>query len=195
MKNFLSKALFFYSAIASLIITVSLVLTSDTLAPVIFAVLFLPVTAYFIVEFFKQTRTALLQPKDKKAENQSKPKKGNIILIVLSFLLLLGIGIRNIHNSNNTPIQVSESPLPSSSPFVFKVERTASPTATLKVVITDNSPSVNIRQKPTTYSEKVGTANDGDVFEFTDISSGWYKIDLASGSGYISARYIEEIKE
>lgn len=55
-KNLLSKILFFYSAIASLFVTVSAALTSKTLGSTVFVLLFLPVTAYFIIEFFKKLR-------------------------------------------------------------------------------------------------------------------------------------------
>lgn len=55
-KNLLSKILFFYSAIASFFVTVSAALTSKTLGPVIFVFLFLPVAAYFMIEFFKQLK-------------------------------------------------------------------------------------------------------------------------------------------
>jgi uncharacterized protein YgiM (DUF1202 family) len=64
---------------------------------------------------------------------------------------------------------------------------------TLTIKITDGSPMVNIRQKPTTYSEKIGEAKDGDSFEYLSHSAGWYEIRLEDGStGYISGKYVEE---
>ena len=55
-----------------------------------------------------------------------------------------------------------------------------------------SSAQVNIRQKPTTASRKIGQARDGDTFEFVSIDSGWYEVKLATGSGFISAAFIKK---
>lgn len=58
------------------------------------------------------------------------------------------------------------------------------------IKIEDNSESVNLRQNPTVYSQKIGDAKEGDIFEFISESSGWYEIKLDDGStGYVSSRY------
>jgi hypothetical protein len=196
MKSFMPKLLFFYSAIASLLITVSLVLTSNTFGPVIFATLFLPVTAYFIIEFFKQMHTIVLPKSEKAPVPTPKPKKGEAIVFILIFILLVGLGINNIRvtsKANSNPD--SSTPQASSSPFIFKTGQTSTPAASLTVSITDGSPTINIRQKPTTYSEKIGTAKDGDKFTYVDKVDGWYQINLATGSGYVSSKYVKEIEQ
>jgi len=106
------------------------------------------------------------------------------------------LGVRNIYLSQSSKNQFSDSleaPNPSSSPFIFKVEPSATPAASLTIFITDGSPSINIREKPTIYSGKVGTASDGETFTYISKDNGWYQINLASGSGYVSAKYVKEV--
>lgn len=69
-------------------------------------------------------------------------------------------------------------------------------TETLRVKIGDGSSYVNIRQKPTINSEKIGQANDGDILEFVSLKAGWYEIKLTDEtSGFISAKYAVKEKE
>jgi REP element-mobilizing transposase RayT len=59
---------------------------------------------------------------------------------------------------------------------------------TMVVVKIDESTSANIRQNPTTDSEVIGKAKNGDTFEFVSENSGWYEIKLDDGSiAFISA--------
>lgn len=70
------------------------------------------------------------------------------------------------------------------------VKSEVKPETTLTVKIGDGSSYVNIRQKPTTNSEKIGQAHDGDTFAFISVDSGWYEIRLADGQrGFISKKY------
>lgn len=83
-------------------------------------------------------------------------------------------------------------PSPTVSPKTAEVKEIKSKVM-LTIKIDDASSSVNIRQKPTTNSEKIGQARDGDTFEFLSLDSGWYEIKLVDGStGFISAKYVEE---
>jgi len=55
------------------------------------------------------------------------------------------------------------------------------------IKVDDESDRVNIRQKPTTASEKVGQAKNGDSFELVSVDSDWYEIKLDDNlTGYIS---------
>lgn len=68
---------------------------------------------------------------------------------------------------------------------------TVEPKVILTIKADNKSAIVNIRQKPTTTSEKIGKAKDGDTFEFVSIDSGWYGVKLADGStGFISDKFI-----
>lgn len=117
------------------------------------------------------------------------------------FLLLLTFGIRNIMVSTTKSLN------PPSSPSVLsetkKVEDVKPKVEDIKpkIIVTvktdDGVESVNIRQNPTVNSEKIGQAKNGDTFEFVSLDSKWYEVKLATGSGFISAAYIEveEINE
>jgi hypothetical protein len=191
MRRFLPKLLFYYSAIAAFLITISTIFSSQSIGPVIFATLFLPVTAYFLIEFFKQIRS-LFNPKlIEGTDLSSRPKKGEVIIITLIFLLLLGVGVRNIFK--NSSAESPTSPSPTQIPLVFKTGSTQSPINIIQISIPEGSASAKIYQKPYIYSTLLGEANDGDIYEFTASESGWYKISIASDSaGYIMAKYIKE---
>lgn len=128
------------------------------------------------------------------------------------FFLLVSFGIRNIlisttknPNFSPTPSILSETveieqATPSSTPSILsETEQSSTPSAEveepkimLTVTVDDKLSIVNIREKPTTRSEKIAKAKDGDIFEFVSIESGWYEVKLADGStGFISAKYIE----
>ncbi len=69
---------------------------------------------------------------------------------------------------------------------------TVEPKILLTIKIYDKSTTVNIRQKPTINSKKIGKAKSGDIFEFVSMDSEWYEVKLATGStGFISAEFIE----
>lgn len=100
-----------------------------------------------------------------------------------------------------------ESLLPTSTPTpdISPVEETATQSAIaspspevqgyVKVVISDGSQSVNLRDAPNTHSDIVAAAKDGDVFQYTSYTSGWYEIELTSGTyAYISSEYAQITK-
>lgn len=144
-----------------------------------------------------------------------------LIATTVVFLLLIAIGIRNTMfftvkaiTSSPTPSVLSEtaiigevvpspSPAPASasSSAILGLSRTeeistssayaVKPKMMLTITLDDKSAIVNIRQKPTTTSEKIGKAKDGDIFEFISLVSGWYEVKLADGStGFISDKFI-----
>lgn len=195
MKHIKIHLLFYYSLIASILITASAALTSKEAGPFIFVLLFLPVTAYFLVEFFRDVRQ-IFSPKNKEdAEIISHPGKGDFIIISAIFIILLTIGVGNIlaksHVVNSTPAP-HPNPSPNPSPLIFK---TTKPKTTLTIKIVDGSPVVNIRQKPTVYSDKVAEAKNGDSFEYTNLTNGWYQINLSDGTiGYISTKYVSLVE-
>lgn len=181
MKKLLPKVLFYYCAIAAFFITISTIFTSQGLAPVIFAILFLPIAAYFVIEFFKQVRG--------EAEPLNNPRKGEIISILIIFIILFGLGLKNIYTKTSKPEAIP-------SPLVFKLNSTPSPTPIpkLQIKITDGSPSINIREKPTIYSKKISEAKDGEVFEYAKKTGEWYEIRLGNKTlGYVAEKYVKII--
>lgn len=188
----LPKLLFLYSAIAAFLITASSVLTSNTIGPVIFSTLFLPVTAYFVVEFFKELRSVFTPTVGDGTDNIVSPKKGEAILIFLIFLLLFGVGLRNIISVKNKANETNNPKSPNT-PIVFKSETTPTPAKMLAISITDGAPSVNVREKPSLYSAKITDAKDGDIFEYTKRDGEWYELKLEDGTyGYVSFKYVVE---
>lgn len=141
-----------------------------------------------------------------------------IATATILFVMLFTLGVRNIRTSaaqtNN-----SISPIPSPTPQVSGAEDikelveeleeieeelkevkseapraggSSEPEAETMVVITitDESESVNLRKEPTTKSEKVGKAKDGDTFKFVSKGSRWYQIKLDNGEiAFVSVRY------
>lgn len=135
-----------------------------------------------------------------------------IAVITIMFALLVTFGIRNITVPASERPELSvlgiktvdsttESTEPSPTPTLILtptpvVKEEIKPKIILTIEIKDASASasafVNIRQKPTANSEKIGKAKDGDTFEFVSIDSEWYEVKLATGSGFISAIYIKK---
>jgi len=104
-----------------------------------------------------------------------------ISVIFVIFLLLVGLGLRNI-NISMAPSVLSESVQPTNSP---------EPKTMMIVKITEGASNVSIRQGPAADSEKIGEANDGDSFEFVSVNSGWYEVKLTDidSTGFISSKY------
>ena len=137
-----------------------------------------------------------------------------IVVATMVFVLLVTFGMRNITVSaserpelavlgiKTIPFTIestkpSPTPTPTLTPTPVVMEE-VKPKVMLTVKIEEASAnaSVNIRQKPTANSEKVGKAKDGDTFEFVSIDSGWYEVKLADEStGFISAIYIVKEEE
>jgi 4-hydroxybenzoate polyprenyltransferase len=108
----MSKILFYYSAIMAFFVSISLVATSESLPPVFFAIFFLPVTAYFVLEFSKHLRG--------KGDFSVKVLRGEIIALIVIFLVLCGLAIKNIYSGKATGQPGAEIAKPSSSPLIFR---------------------------------------------------------------------------
>lgn len=120
---------------------------------------------------------------------------------IIMFLLLVGIGITNIEVTKAKTVQTTLAPVALAQhttdevePSVLAETSEASPQAQLKttimIKIDDGSSSVNIRQKPSAYSKKVGQAKSGEHFELLSQSPEWFEIKLIDDSvGYITKKY------
>ncbi len=137
------------------------------------------------------------------------------------FSLLIAIGFTNIQvstikGSQTSPTPVQPVPAPailsetetenlisSPAPAVLSIttEATSSADAVIPKIIavikiTGGAESTDVQREPASESEKIGTALNGDTFDFISINSGWYGVKLADGStGYISAAYVEMMEE
>ena len=63
---------------------------------------------------------------------------------------------------------------------------------TTKYVVTASS--LNIRKKPNTSSEILGTFSSGDTVEVYSITNGWAKISYNGETAYVSSKYIKKYK-
>lgn len=118
----------------------------------------------------------------------ARPRKFEVFASFVIFLALFGFGLRNI-NITRAHSVLSEStqatPIPQLSPTPEPSAKTL-----VQIKITDGQEFVNIRQNPTTASEKIGQARDSETFEFVSVSNGWYGVKLGDDStGFISTRY------
>jgi len=66
---------------------------------------------------------------------------------------------------------------------------------TLVITIDDNSYEVAIRKSPSLYGDIIGTAEKGQIFEFTNIVDGWFEINFENTVGYISPKYAKTNEE
>lgn len=126
------------------------------------------------------------------------------------FILLVAIGLTNINGSNTRAELLASANTPASpavlaekteaipeleTEIVVEATTGAVPKELVNVKLDDGSASVNIRQKPTSYSLKIGEAKDGDTFEFVSVDAGWYSVKLPDGqTGFIVATYIDRKK-
>lgn len=117
------------------------------------------------------------------------------------FVLLLGLGVRNITTAAKSPQNSSailgagttSAARVSPSPIAAPAPPTPSPEPKIVLTVRYAAGPVNIREKPTTQSQKIGEAKDGDKFEFISENSGWYQVKLPDGqNGFINSQYIEK---
>lgn len=112
-----------------------------------------------------------------------------ILATAVVFSLLFTLGLRNVKASK------VKTPNPTSAPSVLsKTEESKEIKSKVIVTIKINNGAamVNIHQKPTINSKKIGEAKNGDTLEYVSLNSEWYGIKLADGSiGFIPAAYIK----
>jgi hypothetical protein len=120
---------------------------------------------------------------------------------IFVFAFLFNYGYRNVQNSfaySPTADTSSPSPTPTvaGSSDIPIVEQPAieEPARTLEVKTGEDVVSVNIRSKSDITSEVIGTAKNGDTFEYVSFDSDWYGVKMKDGAtGYIFAEYLQEI--
>lgn len=110
--------------------------------------------------------------------------------IVAVFLLLLGLGFRNVKIA--TAQKLAAAPTQSPSVLAESVEPRdpSEPKITVVVKISGDVDHINIRKSPSITSEKVAQAKNGDEFEFVSVNSGWYEVKLTDGAtGFIASEF------
>lgn len=61
-------------------------------------------------------------------------------------------------------------------------------------VVTLNSGRLNIRNRPNTRGDVVGSLNNGDIVNIIEFENGWYRIRSNDVTGYVNSRYIQPIR-
>lgn len=114
------------------------------------------------------------------------------------FVLLLGFGLRNVASAaksqETAPATLGTNTLSPTPTAELETSSTPTPEPESKTTVTIKSEDgpVNIREKPTIYSDKIGEASDGDTFEFVSKSPEWIEVKLDDGSnGFIFSKYVD----
>lgn len=125
----------------------------------------------------------------------------------LMFVLLLSLGIRNINTSvakTKNAISSFPSPTPSPTPLasgddtstIVLGEEDLEYETMVVIKIDDGAESVNIRAEPSTKSEILGKAKDGETFEFVSEQKSWYKIKFNEETfAFVSKSYAQKERE
>ena len=194
------KILFVYCAAASLFITINGLLTASSIESIVFTALFIPVTLYFVLNTIKIIRNSILAPNPSQKTKKDPQLKINKTELTIATVLLLGltaIGIISVSSNRANPPTTN---LPDNAESIIEQEKSEPlkfegkevvVTKTVEIVIEDGSPFVNIREKPTVYSEAIGQAEDSKVYELIEEDAGWYKIKFDDVEGFISIKYAE----
>lgn len=141
-------------------------------------------------------------PTPKLSNQNGSPKYAfmQIVVAAVVFLLLLGLGFRNIKVSSAK--KVISQPIPS--PAVSGVSDTATEVVKetetaeegdvkliLEVETGNGSSIVNIRKFPIVQSDEIGETKDGETFEIVSREKDWYGILMPDGTtGFINERYV-----
>lgn len=112
-----------------------------------------------------------------------------VVAVALAVILPLYSLIGNLNAGSSqsypAPIVVVSTPIP-----------VATPSAVLKkiTVLDTGTGFLNIRETPAVTAKILQRAATGDTFEFIQKQGDWYQVVLKSGTGWVSAAYVNEIK-
>jgi hypothetical protein len=55
---------------------------------------------------------------------------------------------------------------------------------------------LRVRQSPDTTAQQITTVKPGEIYEYSDVQAGWYKITLADGTlGWVSGSFVKEVSQ
>lgn len=191
MKSFTARVILFYSALLSIFVIVSGVLTIRRIENALFLIAFLPVALYLVVTAIKEIGR-MLRKEGPSSFVSLSGRKTEFIAGIVIFIALIAFGVKNLTNhsaaqDNDTKGIDKAVESEESTPIIF--EKKEKDVRTLLVTITDGSSSVNLRSGPGTFHEVVGEAKDGEEYVFTEESQDWYKIDFEGKEAWIFENY------
>jgi len=165
-----------------------------------------------------KAKSSILEPTEYKPEVEYQPVStpqtkfkvvSFITVFAFIFMLLTTAGAFNIRNYETKTgkyltLFLSRTPQVAGTNTVEPKNSTPSPSPTLQVTlepkpqfeitIIDGYKNVNIRKEPSTSTEIVGSASDGDIFNVISYDSGWYHVELDNGTGFIYGNYTETVQ-
>jgi uncharacterized protein YgiM (DUF1202 family) len=187
MKKEIAARIFLLACtLLSLLASVSGVLSIKKIEDLIFQLLFLPVTLFFVFE----TISVFFVNKKPLSESLFQGKKG---LFTFALIALIIASIFKII-SFNKPKEIKEEPSPSPLVIHKEAQATPEPTKGPSITIKTNNPEtiVNLRKEPTTTSEIIGNLKSGEEYLLISQKGDWFQIKIDDSlSGWVFKDYVK----
>lgn len=123
-------------------------------------------------------------------------KKTIRLRTVEGYKLIVSATLGTESADSKTPADLEKiSPTPAISTTPSPTEESKNTTKKVKI---DSTPVgfLRVRSTPSTSGTQLDTVDPGDVFTYTDIQNGWYKITLDDGTqGWVSGTYVTEVTQ
>lgn len=124
-----------------------------------------------------------------------------ISLSVIIFMVLSGLGVRNISSSTKVMSRIAVA-FPSPTPFLVQESIVAGVKDekhenenNLTIMIGEEFENVNVQESPIANSQSLGRANGGEIYEYISKEQGWYQIKWDDGlTGFVAEEFVEEIE-
>jgi uncharacterized protein YgiM (DUF1202 family) len=185
-KEITARTFLLICTLLSVLASVSGVLSIKKIEDLIFQLLFLPVTLFFIFE----TISVLFINKKPLSETLFQGKKG---LFTFALVALVAASIFKIL-SFTKPKEIKEEPSPSPLVIHKEITPTKEPTKGPSITIKTNNPEtlVNLRKDPTTTSEIIGNLKSGEEYILISQKGDWYQIKIDDSlSGWVFKDYVK----
>ena len=181
MKNY-KKILFYYCFAIALFISISGILTSQNTTALLFQLLFIPITVYFVYSVLIQ----FIDKKTKPTKSSSINRGGFFITIVLFLLLFVTSVVRIVkkpHQENKqvVPVILSPSPKPIITPY-------------LMVRSDYQKDIINVRQSPTLASKIIGSMDKEKKYQIVSKINEWYEILFENEKhGFVNEAFVNPL--
>lgn len=124
-----------------------------------------------------------------------------VLFVALSIILPIYSLVGNFGGSQvdttENPVVITTSPAPEISPTISPTPTENIPKKQIKILNTGIG-FLNVRSEPSTSGDIVDSITPGEVFEYTEVSNGWYSIILDESSdltGWVIGDYVEVYEE
>jgi len=185
-KEIAARTFLLLCTIMATIASISGVLNIKTTQDLIFQVLFLPVSLFFIFE----TIQVFFLNKKPLAESLFSGRKPILIFSLSLLIIVVAIKSLNLTRPKETKLETTPIPVLSSTP-------TPQPTKDNlpKITIKTKNPQtiVNLREAPSTNSEIIGGLKSGQVYSLIEEKGDWYNIKIDENTkGWVYKDYIQK---